>query len=128
MRRKQIDSQLNNTRCQNYYLRRCLTMAENVYNIKNLPLYIDKAFTNKKLVRNGSIAFFRDEVLGLLALPYTILGKLDVYKRPIDIQVYGQNGYIKKWGESAQSLEYTVTITNGSTTEEITLYTLIPAK
>ena len=39
-----------------------------------------------------------------------------------------KNGYIKKWGESAQSLGYTVTITNGSETETITLYTLIPAK
>lgn len=112
MRRKQIDSQLNNTRCQNYYLRRCLTMAENVYNIKNLPLYIDKAFTNKKLVRNGSIAFFRDEVLGLLALPYTILGKLDVYKRPIDIQVYGQNGYIKKLSNRNGKVEFVIMYDN----------------
>lgn len=39
-----------------------------------------------------------------------------------------KNGYIKKWGDTAQSIGYTVTITNGDTTEEVTLYTLIPAK
>lgn len=112
MRKKQIDAQLNNFRCQQYYLRRCLTMAENVYNIKNLPLYIDKAFTNKTLVRKGAIAFFRDEVLGLLALPFTILGKLDVYNRPIDIQVYGQNGYTKKLSNRNGKIEFVIMYDN----------------
>ena len=37
-------------------------------------------------------------------------------------------GYVKKWGDTPQSVGYTVTVTNGDTTEEITLYTLIPAK
>lgn len=32
---------------------------------------------------------------GLLALPYTILGKLDVYDRPLKIKVSGKNGYTK---------------------------------
>lgn len=112
MRRKQIDAQLNNFRCQQYYLRRCLTMAENVYSIKHLPLYIDKAFTNKTLVRKGAIAFFRDEVLGLLALPFSILGKLDVYNRPVDIQVYGQNGYTKKLSNRNGKVEFVIMYDN----------------
>ena len=33
--------------------------------------------------------------MGLLALPYISTGKLDVYSRPVKIQVYGQNGYSK---------------------------------
>ena len=37
-----------------------------------------------------------DEYLGLLALPYVNLGKLDLYGRPIDIQVIGRNGYTRK--------------------------------
>ena len=37
-------------------------------------------------------------------------------------------GYIKKWGGSAQSVGYTVTIKNGANTETITLYSWIPAK
>jgi hypothetical protein len=39
-----------------------------------------------------------------------------------------KNGYVKKWGDQAECLEYTVTINNGIDSEEITLYTLIPAK
>ena len=32
---------------------------------------------------------------GLLALPFTVLGKLDVYDRPLKIKVSGKNGYTK---------------------------------
>jgi hypothetical protein len=77
------------------YKRQLLTLAENVFEFKNLPKYIDTAYLNKQLLRNGSIAFFVDEVLGLLALPYTVLGKLDVYGRPKSIIVHGTNGYNK---------------------------------
>lgn len=112
MRKKQIDAQLNNFKCQQYYLRRCLTLSENVFDIKNLPLYIDKAYINKTLVRKGAIAFFRDEVLGLLALPFTILGKLDVYNRPVDIEVMGMNGYTKKLSNRNGKKEFVIMYDN----------------
>ena len=112
MKKKTIDAQLNNFRCQQYYLRRCLTLAENVFDIQKLPVYIDKAYINKTLVRKGSIAFFRDEVLGLLALPYTILGKLDVYNRPVDIEVIGQNGYTKKLSNRNGKIEFVIMYDN----------------
>ena len=54
-----------------------------------------KAYLNKILLRRGSIAFFKDEVLGVLALPYTNLGNLDVYGRPRKIIAQAQNGYRK---------------------------------
>lgn len=72
-----------------------LSLAENVFEFENLPEFIDLAFLNKSLVRNGSIAFFKDEELGVLALPYSSIGTLDVYSRPKTIQVTGQNGYHK---------------------------------
>ena len=71
-----------------------MTLAENVFKFRNLPNYLDVSYINKVLVKQGSIAFFEDEVLGLLALPYIPIGKLDVYGRPLKIQVTGQNGYI----------------------------------
>ena len=37
-------------------------------------------------------------------------------------------GYVKKWGGTAQSVGYTVTVQNGFETETITLYSWIPAK
>lgn len=112
MRKKQIDAQLNNFKCQQYYLRRCLTLSENVFDIKNLPNYIDKAYLNKQLVRKGAIAFFRDEVLGLLALPFVTIGKRDVYNRPISIRVIGKNGYNKNLTNAGGKHEFVIMYDN----------------
>ena len=96
MQAKLINSQLSNFKTYEMYKRQLLTLAENVFEFKNMPKYISKAFVNKCLVRRGSIAFFVDEFMGLLALPYTVLGKLDVYGRPQSIKVTSQNGYTKE--------------------------------
>lgn len=93
MKRKLINSQLSNFATYNMYLRQLLTLAENVFEFKNLPSFIDVSYINKQLLRKGSIAFFQDEVLGLLALPYIVVNGLDVYGRPKRIEVLGQNGY-----------------------------------
>lgn len=95
MERKLINSQLSNYNTYNLYLREMLALAENVFSYEGLPDYIDDAFLNKTLLRNGAIAFFKDEVLGLLALPFTNLSSLDVYGRPKRIEVIGKNGYTK---------------------------------
>lgn len=96
MNQKLINSQISNFKTYQMYLRQLLTLAENVFEFKNLPQFIDKAFLNKTLLRQGSIAFFVDEVMGLLALPYNNISRLDVYGRPKKILVYSNNGYRKK--------------------------------
>lgn len=96
MRRKLINSQLSNFKTYEMYRRQLMTLAENVFEFKNLPEYIDTAFVNKNLLRKGSIAFFEDEIMGVLALPYQNIATLDVYGRPKKIRVIGQNGYQKK--------------------------------
>lgn len=93
MKRKLINSQLSNFKTYKMYLRQLLTLAENVFKFENMPDYLDIAYINKILLHNGAIAFFEDEEIGLLALPFTPIGRLDVYGRPVSIQVYGQNGY-----------------------------------
>ena len=94
MKKKLVNSQLNNFATYQMYLRQCLTLAENVFEFPNMPIYIDLAYVNKVLLRKGAIAFFYDDVLEeLLALPFTAYGKLDVYGRPLKIQVFGKNGY-----------------------------------
>ena len=95
MRRKLINSQLSNFSTYNMYKRQLLTLAENVFEFPDMPKFIDTAYLNKVLLRQGSIAFFVDEIIGLLALPYQNIGKLDVYGRPTSIQVTSQNGYTK---------------------------------
>lgn len=95
MNKKVINSQLSNFKTYQMYLRQMLTLAENVFEIKNLPEFIDISYLNKELLRRGSIAFFKDEVMGVIALPYMNIGTLDVYGRPRQIQVIGRNGYTK---------------------------------
>lgn len=93
MLKKLVNSQLSNFKTYDMYRRQLLTLAENVFEFDGLPEFIDTAYVNKNLLRKGSIAFFKDEVMGLLALPYFNLSTLDVYGRPKKIQVMGQNGY-----------------------------------
>lgn len=95
MRKQLINSQLSNFKTYQMYLRQLLTLAENVFEYENMPTFIDTAYLNKNLLRNGSIAFFKDEVMGLLALPYVNIGTLDVYGRPNKIKVMSQNTYTR---------------------------------
>lgn len=95
MQRKLVNSQLSNFKTYQMYLRQLLTLAENVFEFENMPTFIDTAYLNKNLLRNGSIAFFKDEVMGLLALPYENIGTLDVYGRPNKIKVMSQNTYTR---------------------------------
>ncbi len=88
-----INAQLSNDRTFNMYLRQMITLAENVFEFKDIPDYIDIPYLNSILLEQGSIAFFKDEELGLLALPYACVGELDVYDRPQNIRVLGSNGY-----------------------------------
>ena len=97
MRKKLINSQLTNMKTYLMYRQEMLTLAENVFEFKNLPEFIDVSYLNRTLLRNGSIAFFKDEVLGLIALPYDVIGGFDIYGRPLEIMCRAANGtYYKK--------------------------------
>ena len=96
MRKQLINSQLSNFKTYEMYKREMLTLAENVFEFEDLPKYIDVAFLNKKLLRDGSIAFFNDEVMGVIALPYTVLGTLDIYGRPKRIIASAPNGSYRR--------------------------------
>lgn len=96
MRKQLKENQLSNWRTYQMYLREMLTLAENVFEFENLPNFIDVAFLNKKLLRDGSIAFFKDEYLGVIALPYTVMGTLDIYQRPQKIMAIAPNGSYRR--------------------------------
>ena len=97
MKRELINSQLNNYQTYLMCLRQCLTLAENVFEFKNLPNFIDLAYMNSCLMRKGSIAFFyEEEFQSLVALPYVNITQKDLYDRPIEIEVHGKNGYRRK--------------------------------
>lgn len=97
MQKRLIDSQLGNFKTYEMYKRQFLTLAENVFEFKNLPNFIDTSYMNKILLRNGGIAFFKDEDISdePLCLPFVNVGTLDVYGRPQKIQVTSRNGYTR---------------------------------
>lgn len=91
--------QISNLKTVEMYKRQYISLAENVFNLINLDEiapFMDYSYVNHELVYKGRIAFFMDEYLGLLALPFVNIGNLDLYGRPIDIQVMGKNGYTRK--------------------------------
>lgn len=95
MARKVKNSQLTNFLTYKMHKQDLVSLAENVFKIGNLPEFIDLRYVNKNLVSKGAVAFFEDEVLGILALPFENIGTLDVYGRPMKIRVYGESGYTK---------------------------------
>ena len=72
------------------------SIAENVFVLDIPAENIWLPYVNHTLLYRGSIAFFVDSVLGLIALPYEIKGRRDIYGRPITIQCYGSSGYRSK--------------------------------
>lgn len=97
MKKKLINSQLTNMKTYIMYRNEMLTLAENVFEFENLPEFIDVSYLNKTLLYNGAIAFFKDEVMGVIALPFSIIGNLDIYGRPLEIMARAYNGrYFKK--------------------------------
>lgn len=92
MRKKLVNSQLCNWNTYLLYNRRLTMLATNVFQFNNLPEYIDLSYLNMTLLKKGSIAFFKDEELGVVALPYQPIGKLDIYGRPLKIMVRAYNG------------------------------------
>lgn len=94
MKTKMINSQLSNARTYQMYFRQMLALAENVFEFEGLNKFIDVSYLNKSLLRKGSIAWFKDEVIGVIALPYRSLTTLDIYGRPKKIEVFSNsNGY-----------------------------------
>lgn len=93
---RMLNAQISNVKTINYYRRRMLGFARNVFVYENMPEEIDISYMNKTLTNQGSIAFFYDEILDqILCLPYNNLGTYDVYGRPTKIQVNGDNGYVR---------------------------------
>lgn len=92
MKRRLINSQISNMVTIESYRRRMCNMAENVLLIKNLPEFIDVGYVNRTLLKKGAIVFFIDEVFGLLALPYFNISIRDMYGRPTQVEVHGENG------------------------------------
>lgn len=90
---KLINSQLTNYKTYLMKKRQLMMLAKNVILFKYMPDSVDIDIVNDNLICKGSIAFFVDEVMGLLALPYRVILYKSVTKKPSKIEVIGDNGY-----------------------------------
>lgn len=116
MKRRTVNSQLTNLKTYRVYKDKMLTLAENVFQFKNINPFIDMARVNRELVESGSIAFFYDDVMGLLALPYRCVGKLDIYGRPVNIKPIPFQGmnYQSIYNRTLTPNEYVIMYDNNS--------------
>lgn len=59
----------------------------------DLPDTVDPRFLELNLFAKGRAVFFKDDVLGYLALPARLGGRWDIYNKPTDRVAYARNGY-----------------------------------
>lgn len=93
---KFAESLYMNDRTYIQYYNRLTELATTMFSWKNLPSTIDARFLEMTLFSDGVAVFFKDEVMGFLALQCMIGGNLNVYRIPIDRTAYATNGYNQK--------------------------------
>lgn len=88
-----MESAMMNNRTYLQYYNRLTELAVSMFDWENLPDTVDARFLELCLFGDGMCVFFKDEVLGYLALQTTIGGELNVYRIPIKRRAWAQNGY-----------------------------------
>ena len=90
-------------------------LYSSVFRWNDMPKEIDMLVVERWLMDIGHVAFFRDAELDeFIILPFTYAGKLDVYGNPVDITVYGSNGYhrVLRRGEYVPIYDNLLKVTN----------------
>ena len=85
---------LNNATFRQYY-NRLTELAISMFEWNGLPDSVDPRYLELTLFSDGQCVFFKDEVLGYLALQNAMGGGFDVYRVPINRRAYSVNGYNK---------------------------------
>ena len=83
---------LNNATYIQYY-NRLTELSISMFEWKNLPDTVDFRWLELVLFTNGQCVFFKDDVLGYLALQNALGGNMNVYNIPNDRTAYAPNGY-----------------------------------
>lgn len=87
------DSAKLNKRTYLQYLNRLTELSISMFDWKNVPDTIDIRFLELILFTDGQAIFFKDEVLGFLALKVTTSGSFNVYRIPVKRVAIADNGY-----------------------------------
>lgn len=75
------------------YYNRLMALSMSMFEWKNMPKTIDTRFLELCLFGDGFCLFFKDEVMGFLALRCAIGGQLSVYNIPKYRRAFAPNGY-----------------------------------
>lgn len=92
-------AKMNNYSFKQYY-NRLTELSVSMFEWKNVPDSIDVRFLELALFGDGMAVFFKDEVLGFLALRCAIGGPMNVYRIPTSRRAYAANGYNKQLDEN----------------------------
>lgn len=79
---------------------RLVELSVSMFEWKGIPETIDVRFLELALFGDGMAVFFKDDVLGFLALRVAIGGELNVYRIPTRRRAYAANGYSKDLDET----------------------------
>lgn len=83
------------------YFNRLVELSVSVFEWQGLPETVDPRYLELHLFQNGSVVYFRDEVMGDLCLDCIANGQFDVYGNPISRRAYSSyNQYHKTLNES----------------------------
>jgi len=88
-----------NNRSYLHYYNRLTELAISMFEWKGLPDTIDPRFLELTLFTDGMAVYFKDDVIGDLALHTMIGGNLSVYNIPKIRRAYATNGYNKPLNE-----------------------------
>lgn len=90
------ESTYRNSRMYHYYYNRLFELALSRWKWEGLPETVDTRYLELTALCKGQVLVFKDEVMGLLALPFTVHGSFDVYRVPIGRRALSANGYTKE--------------------------------
>ena len=91
-------AKMNNYTFKQYY-NRLTELSISMFKWENIPDTIDVRYLELCLFGDGMSVFFKDEVLGFLALRCAIGGQMNVYRIPTKRRAYAVNGYNKSLDE-----------------------------
>ena len=86
------NAMMNNDTYSSYY-NRLVGIAVSMFEWHNLPDTIDERYMEMCLFGDGKVLFFKDDVLGFLALQFFGTAPLNVYRIPTRRFAYSANGY-----------------------------------
>lgn len=89
------ESLLMNNRTYLQYYNRLTELALSMFDWQNLPDTVDARYLEMCLFGKGMAVFFKDDVLGHLALNCSINNQWNVYNVPTGRRAYASNGYQK---------------------------------